>query len=137
MSDKNGAAPPPGPPPSKPTASTSASAAQENPYLAHLPPTERYTNGGGSSSITSTSGGPLDGFQPRKVTGAQARKVMEGDVNAFASPSPRPFSARYRDILEKRKALPVYAQMDEFYQKYNESQIMVMIGETGSGKTTQ
>lgn len=27
--------------------------------------------------------------------------------------------------------------MDEFYDIFNRSQIMVMVGETGSGKTTQ
>ncbi|UZJ56657.1 hypothetical protein CBS101457_005977 [Exobasidium rhododendri] len=130
--------PPPGPPPSKPVvaASSSSSAPKENPYLAHLPPAERYTNGnvGGSSS---SQADPLDGFVPRKVTGPQARKAIEGDVNPFAASGPRPYSAKYKDILAKRKALPVYAQMDEFYTKFNSSQIMVMIGETGSGKTTQ
>jgi pre-mRNA-splicing factor ATP-dependent RNA helicase DHX15/PRP43 len=116
-------------------ASTSAISAKENPYLAHRPQSERYTNGNGA--IEDASADVFSGFIPRKVTGEQVRKVMNGDVNAFASPSSRPYSQRYRDILEKRKALPVFAQMDEFYEKYHESQIMVMIGETGSGKTTQ
>ncbi len=31
----------------------------------------------------------------------------------------------------------MYAQMDDFYHLFNQNQIMVMIGETGSGKTTQ
>lgn len=128
---------PPGPPPARPDASTSASSAKENPYLAHLPQSERYTNGDANGMISDASADVFSGFIPRKVTGEQVRKVMEGDINAFASPSARPYSQRYRDILEKRKALPVFAQMDEFYEKYHESQIMVMIGETGSGKTTQ
>lgn len=128
---------PPGPPPARPDASSSTMSVKENPYLAHLPPSERYTNGDANGSIDSTSADVFSGFIPRKVTGAQVRKVMNGDINAFASPSARPFSQKYRDILEKRKALPVFAQMDEFYEKYHESQIMVMIGETGSGKTTQ
>lgn len=71
------------------------------------------------------------------MTGTQVRRILDGGTNPFAAPVPRPFSQRYRDILEKRKALPVFAQMDEFYEKYHSSQIMVMIGETGSGKTTQ
>jgi pre-mRNA-splicing factor ATP-dependent RNA helicase DHX15/PRP43 len=128
--------PPPGPPPSKPlVAATPTSVPKENPYLAHLPPAERYTNGNGSSS--SSSADPLAGFIPRKTQGSQVRKVLEGDMNPFAAAGPRPYTQKYKDILAKRKALPVYAQMDEFYEKFNESQIMVMIGETGSGKTTQ
>jgi pre-mRNA-splicing factor ATP-dependent RNA helicase DHX15/PRP43 len=104
--------------------------------LAHLPPAERYTNGSAGGSSTSHVD-PLEGFVPRKVTGPQARKAIEGEINPFSASGPKAYSARYRDILAKRKALPVYAQMDEFYEKFNSSQIMVMIGETGSGKTTQ
>lgn len=126
--------PPPGPPPSKPGVAASSSTPKENPYLAHLPPAERYTNGSAPSSSTAD---PLAGFIPRNVQGPQVRKVLEGEINPFAAGGPRPYSQKYKDILAKRKALPVYAQMDEFYDKFNESQIMVMIGETGSGKTTQ
>jgi pre-mRNA-splicing factor ATP-dependent RNA helicase DHX15/PRP43 len=118
---------PPGPPPGPPPA-----APRDNPYLAHLPPQER-----GASSSAAAGSDPLAGFIPRKVTGEQARRAMDGDINPFAATPGRAFSARYRAILEKRKALPVYNQIDEFYEKFNESQIMVMIGETGSGKTTQ
>lgn len=140
--------PPPGPPPSKPTAASTSngsiatSVSRENPYLAHLPPSQRYTNGSsntasGSGSSNGNIADPLAGFVPRKVVGNQVRKVLEGEVNPFSATGPKPYSQRYKDILAKRKALPVYAQMDEFYEKFNESQIMVMIGETGSGKTTQ
>lgn len=100
----------------------------DNPYLAHLSPDERAES-------------PIAGLMPRKVTGKQVRNVMEGDVNPFAYQGgqhvSRPFSARYKAILAQRQELPVYAQMDEFYDKYQSSQTLVMIGETGSGKTTQ
>lgn len=133
--------PPPGPPPNKPgtTGANSSLTPKENPYLAHLPPSERYTNGSSapSSSSSSSNVDPLAGFIPRKVQGPQVRKVLEGEINPFSASGPRPYSQKYKEILAKRKALPVYAQMDEFYEKFNESQIMVMIGETGSGKTTQ
>ncbi|KDN43693.1 putative PRP43-involved in spliceosome disassembly [Tilletiaria anomala UBC 951] len=133
------AAAPPGPPPSKPV----HSAAKENPYLSHLPPEQRFTRGDAEGSergagplANGRSGNPLDGFIPRQVVGSQVRSVMEGGINPF-SITPTPFSKKYKDILNKRKELPVYAQMDEFYEKFQESQTMVMIGETGSGKTTQ
>ncbi|KAI1875194.1 hypothetical protein JX265_004252 [Neoarthrinium moseri] len=40
-------------------------------------------------------------------------------------------------IQETRKSLPIYAYRDEFIQAINEYQILVIVGETGSGKTTQ
>ena len=37
---------------------------------------------------------------------------QEGDVNPFTK---QPLSPQYKKILEARKKLPVFAQMDEFY----------------------
>ncbi|KAK1228475.1 DEAH-box ATP-dependent RNA helicase prp43 [Marasmius sp. AFHP31] len=48
-----------------------------------------------------------------------------------------PHTTQYKKILETRKKLPVFAQMDEFLTMFSENQIIVMVGETGSGKTTQ
>ncbi|KAF1891950.1 hypothetical protein Lal_00036300 [Lupinus albus] len=49
----------------------------------------------------------------------------------------RPYSQRYLDILEKRKTLPVWIQKDEFFKALKENQTLILVGETGSGKTTQ
>jgi len=49
----------------------------------------------------------------------------------------RPYSQRYHDILEKRKTLPVWHQKDEFLKALRENQTLILVGETGSGKTTQ
>ncbi|OJT09241.1 hypothetical protein TRAPUB_14316 [Trametes pubescens] len=67
---------------------------------------------------------PLFGFLPRK----------ESDVNPF---SKKPHSAQYKKILQDRKKLPVFSQMDQFLKMFSQNQIIVMVGETGSGKTTQ
>lgn len=40
-------------------------------------------------------------------------------------------------IQETRKSLPIYTYRDEFIAAINEYQILVIVGETGSGKTTQ
>ena len=80
---------------------------------------------------------PLRDLRSREVTGAQARAVLDSGVNAFAKDGLKPYSASHAHILTQRKELPVYAQMDEFYEKFNSHQILVVIGETGSGKTTQ
>ncbi|CAL9230322.1 unnamed protein product [Arabidopsis halleri] len=47
------------------------------------------------------------------------------------------YSARYFEILEKRKNLPVWVHKEEFLQTLKENQIVLLVGETGSGKTTQ
>lgn len=49
----------------------------------------------------------------------------------------RPYSQRYFDILEKRKGLPVWQQKEDFIKIMNSHQTLVLVGETGSGKTTQ
>ncbi|KAI9439033.1 P-loop containing nucleoside triphosphate hydrolase protein [Lactarius indigo] len=77
---------------------------------------------------------PLFGFLPRNVTAKQVQGVVEGNENPFTR---LPHSPQYRKILEARKKLPVFAQMDEFYKMFTKYQIIVMVGETGSGKTTQ
>ncbi|CAH8271122.1 unnamed protein product [Arabidopsis lyrata] len=47
------------------------------------------------------------------------------------------YSARYFEILEKRKNLPVWVHKEEFLQTLKENQIVLLVGKTGSGKTTQ
>ncbi|XWS36077.1 hypothetical protein CRYUN_Cryun20dG0053000 [Craigia yunnanensis] len=49
----------------------------------------------------------------------------------------RPYSPRYYEILEKRKTLPVWQQKEEFFQVLKANQTLILVGETGSGKTTQ
>nr|CAB3501009.1 unnamed protein product [Digitaria exilis] len=49
----------------------------------------------------------------------------------------RPYTARYFEILEKRRTLPVWQQKDDFLRVLRENQTLILVGETGSGKTTQ
>ncbi|KAJ7905394.1 P-loop containing nucleoside triphosphate hydrolase protein [Mycena olivaceomarginata] len=112
----------------------SGTAPQDNPYLAHRHPTQRGAGPSGSNSAALGVKEPLYGFLPRKVNGDQVRTALEHDINPFTK---QPHSAQYKKILESRKKLPVYAQMDDFYKMFTNNQIIVMVGETGSGKTTQ
>ncbi|KAJ3784467.1 P-loop containing nucleoside triphosphate hydrolase protein [Lentinula aff. detonsa] len=104
----------------------------DNPYLAHLPPFQRGAVH--SSSSSSFEKEPLFGFLPRKVKGEQVRKAMNHQLSPFTK---QPHSAQYRKILETRHALPVFSQMDDFLELFSRNQIIVMVGETGAGKTTQ
>ncbi|GLI72666.1 DEAH-box ATP-dependent RNA helicase prp43 [Penicillium ochrochloron] len=97
---------------------------KDNPYLAHL---YEDTNGADKSSA-------LAKFKRHQTTAALAKKAEDGDVNPFSG---QPFSTKYFSILKSRRDLPVHAQRDEFLQLYQQSQILVFVGETGSGKTTQ
>ena len=49
----------------------------------------------------------------------------------------RPYSSNFYSILEKRKTLPVWEQKDLFIENFKTHQVIVLEGETGSGKTTQ
>mmetsp|Transcript_5120 Transcript_5120/g.7744 ORF Transcript_5120/g.7744 Transcript_5120/m.7744 type:complete len:356 (-) Transcript_5120:31-1098(-) len=49
----------------------------------------------------------------------------------------RPFSSQYYSILKVRQTLPVWEQKAEFLETYHKNQVLVLVGETGSGKTTQ
>lgn len=96
-----------------------------NPYLAHLTSMEID-----SSSAPTT----LPQLTPGTLTADLASQIESGDVNPYTG---RPFSKRYRDILTKRRDLPVHQQRQDFLDLVHQNQIIVFVGETGSGKTTQ
>ncbi|KAJ5719494.1 hypothetical protein N7493_007949 [Penicillium malachiteum] len=96
---------------------------KDNPYLAHM-----YEDN------NDAKGTPLAKFKRHQTTAALAKKAEDGDVNPFSG---QPFSSKYFSILKTRRDLPVHQQRDEFLQLYQQSQILVFVGETGSGKTTQ
>ncbi len=61
-------------------------------------------------------------------------------TNGFPALNPytnKPYSTRYYEILERRRELPVWQQKQEFLDTLAKNQTMILVGETGSGKTTQ
>ncbi|KAF7128729.1 hypothetical protein CNMCM5793_003580 [Aspergillus hiratsukae] len=101
---------------------------RNNPYLAHMY-ADASTNG--NSSGTNPAFAKLKRHQ---TTSALAKEIEDGEINPFTG---QPFSNKYFSILKTRRDLPVHQQRDEFLQLYQQSQILVFVGETGSGKTTQ
>ncbi|KAF3958377.1 hypothetical protein ACB098_10G068400 [Castanea mollissima] len=84
-------------------------------------------NGGGgfssSAAAMSNSGGIIGGGNSSNLA-----------INSWTG---RPYSQRYYEILEKRRGLPVWHQKEEFLQVLKANQTLILVGETGSGKTTQ
>lgn len=96
-----------------------------NPYLAHV-----YENGRAGS-------GKADGlsrFQRHRTTAKEAEIAEDGPYNPFNN---KTLSQQYLSILKTRRDLPVHKQRQEFLDMFHETQILVFVGETGSGKTTQ
>ena len=48
----------------------------------------------------------------------------------------KPLTA-HEEILQLRKRLPVYPYREEFLEAVRDNKILIIVGETGSGKTTQ
>jgi hypothetical protein len=65
----------------------------------------------------------FSGWTPRNVKPDEVVKLMDGDVNPFTK---RPFGPSYKTILEKRKSLPVYGHMREFYEIVGVFTLLVM-----------
>jgi len=68
----------------------------------------------------------------RSPTGDKLLKP--GDKNPFTG---RPYSSRFFDILKTRRQLPCYEGRQDCIDLVKNNQCSVLIGETGSGKTTQ
>ncbi|KAK3371446.1 P-loop containing nucleoside triphosphate hydrolase protein [Lasiosphaeria ovina] len=96
-----------------------------NKYLAHQYEDDQNQNGFQS---------PLDQFQRHQTTAIQASNAEDSDLNPWTN---KPHSQRYFGILKSRRDLPVSKQRQEFLDMYHSTQILVFVGETGSGKTTQ
>ncbi|KAI4154477.1 MAG: hypothetical protein LQ340_001667 [Diploschistes diacapsis] len=124
---------------------------ESNPYLAHMYPDSGSDSedGGvplppsGRSAVKSSydtyqangtvSDDPLASFQRHKTTSTMAKAAEDGPLNPFTGGQ---LSSRYFDILRTRRNLPVHSQ--RFLNLPHKSRnILVFVGETGSGKTTQ
>ena len=61
----------------------------------------------------------------------------QSNINT-ADPTDQPVQlTKHQQILLERKKLPIYPYRDQLLQAIHDYQIMIIVGETGSGKTTQ
>ncbi|KAL2916218.1 DEAH-box ATP-dependent RNA helicase prp43 [Polyrhizophydium stewartii] len=107
-----------------PAAPAPAPAPAANPYLAHM-------QADGPARAVPAGPGAL---KFRETTVKQAEDLEEGSTNPFTGEA---FSEQYRRILKQRRNLPVHKQREEFLKLMHKNQVLVLVGETGSGKTTQ
>jgi pre-mRNA-splicing factor ATP-dependent RNA helicase DHX16 len=70
--------------------------------------------------------------------------IMDSTMAGATSAERRKYELKLKEVEERaasieavRKALPVYAYRDELVQAIKDHQILIVVGETGSGKTTQ
>ena len=103
-----------------------------------------------ANAVPFSSSRPLNNFKRHATTAAEAKQAEDGPNNPFTD---KPLSEKYFGILKTRRGLPVHAQRyhhylvftctvlttnrEEFLEMYHGCQILVFVGETGSGKTTQ
>lgn len=117
------------------------------------PPRKRrggWDDQGGFSSTTAannallTAGRGVAGFgisaghaqqhQPTTHVGATQGPEPPDGTNPFNG---QPFSTKYYKILEGRKQLPAWKSQKHFLKLVAKNQFVILVGETGSGKTTQ
>lgn len=70
----------------------------------------------------------------RAAASAAASTAASSSVNPLNG---IPFTPRYYELLKKRVTLPVWEYRDKFMELLHKSETLVLVGETGSGKTTQ
>ncbi|KAB5582364.1 P-loop containing nucleoside triphosphate hydrolase protein [Coniochaeta sp. 2T2.1] len=105
-----------------------------NPYLAHTYAENVMPRSYGGSSEYTNGSSLLSDMERRNTTAKQHETAEEAEFNPWTG---NPHTEKYFRILKTRRDLPVAKQREDFLKLYHKTQIMVFVGETGSGKTTQ
>ncbi len=80
----------------------------------------------------------ISGIGSEREVNSVVEAKVKADVNKSINPwTGRPYSSRYHSILQKRLQLPVHRFLDDLEKAVASNQVVVVEGETGSGKTTQ
>ena len=71
------------------------------------------------------------------ITNSSSNKIIPEETQTINPYTKKPFSKNYYNLLKKRKTLPAWEAKKNILKLFNENQIIIIQGETGSGKTTQ
>ena len=82
-----------------------------------------------SSTDIVASGDAPDGKMVRKIV--EPKQVL---LNPYTG---QQYTPRYYDLLKRRLGLPVWEYKNKFMELLHRHQVICLVGETGSGKTTQ
>lgn len=75
-----------------------------------------------------------DGPAAKRADGSSVTMPAVPQANPYTG---KPYSRHYYDLLSKRSELPVWQAKEDFISMLNSHQTTILVGETGSGKTTQ
>lgn len=70
-------------------------------------------------------------------SGEPKKSPLVDDNEQINKLTKKSYSRRWHDIYEKRRKLPIWEHKETFMRLLDENQLIVLVGETGSGKTTQ
>lgn len=84
----------------------------------------------GSTPTTSTTSSTL----PAEIAAKLPKQPPAVQLNPLNG---QQFTTKYYDLLKKRMGLPVWEYKQAFMKSLELNQTTVLVGETGSGKTTQ
>jgi len=86
--------------------------------------TESHLGGGDPSAMGAKMGAPGADMPEWK------KHIISGARGSFGRKTTM-------SLLEQRQSLPIYKLKDELIKAINDNQVLIVVGETGSGKTTQ
>jgi pre-mRNA-splicing factor ATP-dependent RNA helicase DHX15/PRP43 len=116
---------------------------ENNPYLQHrrgMDSLKRRRVDFGDDLGGNASAGAPESDSAFHLSSRGRSHDKEARTNTGDSHNPytgRPFSQRYFEIRRTRQTLPVYDARQEILKQIENNQVIVLQGETGSGKTTQ
>lgn len=94
--------------------------------------------------VREEKGQPVDGGEPSGSGGTSSasdanstKLVVAPKPNTINPYTGQAYSNKYHTIYKKRITLPVFEYRDDFMRLLSQNQCIVLVGETGSGKTTQ
>ncbi len=71
------------------------------------------------------------------ISNSSSNNIIPEEKETINPYTKKPFSKNYYNLLKKRKTLPAWEAKKNILKLFNENQIIIIQGETGSGKTTQ
>ena len=113
-------------------------------YVADGDQWEQYQTKLATSQLAASKGSQADNYEYVFDDAQNVSFIMDSTLPGATSKERRELELKLKEAEKRvesidavRKALPVYAFRDQLIQAIHDHQILIIVGETGSGKTTQ